>query len=541
MGVWREKKPIIEYEYDDDILTKLLKIRGIENVEEFLHPNASVLYDPYLLSNIENASNIIIKHVMNKSKICISMDPDSDGILSTAIMKRYLSNFSDNIYISYNQRNMGHGVEHQMDMITDDTDLIIILDSSTNSIDACKELKEKGIEIVIIDHHDYEKSNSYAVIVNPKLDNYPNKNLSGTGVVYKTLQVIDDTLQTGNIDHFIDMVSCGMYADMMPVDILENRYIIIKGMDNIRNTGLKSILEYNKIDPNNINSQTLGFTIGPLLNGVARLEKIELAIELLLCDDFDRCLELVEIMTELNNQRKKKETDLFNSYSKKVNHNDKILVAIDSNASKGFNGLVANKLAQEYKKPSLVMRDYNDELVGSFRSIANFPLRTFLNQKKVRKLLKYAVGHEFAGGIALNKDNLNDFLNISNHLLSENDFNTEIYYDLSISADQISINFVNQVEKFDFLTGVGFPAATFLINDLIVEDKKILGSNRDTVKISCEDVVAIKFKVNEKWGSDIEELSRLEVIGQLKNNIWKKWRGQIEVTPQVVLSDYKVL
>ncbi|MEK5036238.1 DHH family phosphoesterase [Paenibacillus sp. FSL R7-0302] len=541
--LWKPRKPAASSRKGaaKNIIVELLNSRGIVDTEGFLNPPESVLHSPYLLRNIEEVCYKIIEAVKQNKRICISADCDSDGVFSTAAMVRYISQFTDNYYVSFNQRSEGHGVENQLHMITDDTDLIIILDSSTNSSDACKSLQDRMIDVVILDHHDYENENPHAVIVNPKLDDtYPNKHISGAGVVYKVLQVLDDTFGTGAVDDLIDLVACGMYADMMPVNVLENRRIIIQGMKNINNIGLLAILDATATDLEAVNSQTIGFTISPLINGCARLDKIELGIELLLCDDYDRCAELVKTMRALNDERKVTEKMLFEKYSSTVNHEDKILVAIDEHASKGFNGLIANKIAQEFHKPAIVMREHEGSLAGSFRTYGDFQMKTFLNQKVVKKYIKYAVGHEFAGGIGMRAANFKKFMDFMNEKLKDYQFEVSIEYDMELDADSVSVKLLSQIEEFDYLTGTEFPPALFLIRNLFVEgDRKVMGKNKDTVKIPCDGVDVIKFKVNEKWAEDVGQMDYIDVVGQLKLNEWKKWNGQVVVTSQIVAEDYK--
>lgn len=526
----------------DDILGSLLKARGIKNSDEFLNPTSKVLHNPMLLGNIGEACERILKAIKNGERIAISADCDSDGVFSTAIMARYLSKFTDNYYITYNQRSEGHGVENQLDKVEDGTSLIIVLDSSTNSVDACATLRDRGIDVVILDHHDHEKNNPHALIVNPKLDDtYPNKFISGAGVVYKVVQVLDESLGSGEVDEYIDLVACGMYADMMPVDVPENRYMIIQGMKNIKNMGLQAILKVNSIEHDSINSQTIGFTISPLINGAARKDEIQLGIDLLTCDDWERCVHLVVRMKELNEERKAEEKELFEKYVTKINPEDKILVAIDEEASKNFNGLIANKIAQEFKRPAIVMREHEGSLAGSYRGYAGFDMRSFLNQKPIRKLLKYAVGHPGAGGIGLKASNYPKFSETVNNLLKDIDFRPSFDYDFEIDARQVTTKMINEIAVFDYLTGEGFPTAKFLIKNLFVEENpKVMGKNRDTVRISCKGMDVMKFKVNDQWASEVGELDYIEVIGQLKVNEFRKWNGDILITNQVLAEDYKI-
>lgn len=536
-----------EYNFNkkEDIVTSLLKARGISDIQEFLSPSINVLNSAYLLCYSGKVADRILKAIKNGERICISADPDSDGVCSTALMVRYISKFTNNYYISYAQRSEGHGVEYQLEFIDKDTtDLLIVLDSSTNSTEACEELSQH-MDIVILDHHDVENENPYATIVNPKNDiTYPNKNISGVGVVYKVLQVLDEMLGSGEVDDYIDLVAVGMYADMMPMDVLENRYLVIQGMKNIKNPGILKILELANVSTNKVNSQTIGFTISPLLNGCARKDKLELGIELLICDDDQRCTELVMEMRALNDERRQEEKALFESYLEKIDPEDKVLIAIDENASKNFNGLIANKLSQEFHRPAIVMRDHMGSLAGSYRGYGTFDMKGFLNRKEIRKLIKYALGHPSAGGVGLKSSNFKAFKETMNKLLKHYNFDSEVYYDYEIDASLITSKLVKQIQEFDYCSGQGFPPAMFLVKEIFVEDNEdvvVMGKNRDTVKIKSCDLDVIKFKTNEKWASDVGMMDTIEVVGQLSLNEWEKWNKEVVTTIQVVAETYSIV
>jgi single-stranded-DNA-specific exonuclease len=536
---WIQREPKEKYRKKDDLITKLAKIRGVSNIDSFLNPSSEDLHSPFLLENIEDACNIIIKAIYQRKKICVSVDPDSDGLFSTSIMVRFLRQFTDNVYYTYHQRSMGHGIENQIQYIQEDTDLLIILDSSTNSVDACKEISEKGIEIVILDHHAVEVDNPYALIVNPQKDKYPNKEISGAGVTFKAIQVMDETLQSDTVFNFIDLCGMGMYADMMSVSVPENRFIIIEAMKNIHNTGLKCILKSKSIDEESVNSQTIGFIISPLINGVARLERIELALDLLMSDDEMECMLIVKEMMDLNEKRKEKEKELVDQYLPQVNTEDKVIVVTDTNASKGFNGLVATKLSQEFQRPTIVLRDHKGSLSGSFRTYGDFKMKTFLRNSK---LVNSAEGHEQAGGIIMYKRQLDFLKEYMNDTLKNVVFESNIEYDLEIDSDDISFDLIKEVDKFNLLTGQGFPAIKFKVKNILVDERVIMGKQKNVLKIKCDGLNLMKFKVKEDYAENVEDMDTLEVIGQLNINEWYNWGKRQTITEkQVFIDDYLIV
>lgn len=530
---WEQREAIIPCNSGDTVLSRLAKIRGL-NLEQFLVPDAGKQNDPYLLDNIEDAANRIIRAAKTGEKICISADCDSDGIFSTAIMTRYLRQFTDKLYVIYAQRSEGHGIEHQMHKILPDTNLLIILDSSTNSVDACDTITSSGIDIVILDHHGVEVRNPHAIIVNPQNDIYPNKEISGAAVTYKTIQVIDDTLCSGMPEEYLDLVACGMYADMMSALEPENRYLITTGMQNINNEGLKAILYCSKIEVENFTCSTIGYTISPLINGVARMDQIELAIDLLLEDDYVKCVNIVHEMKSVNEKRKQIARKLFDSYSAQVDPNDKVLIAIDENASKGFNGVIANELAQQYQRPALVLRRINGILTGSYRTFGNFKMKSFLN---TFPMITYALGHEEAGGVELKEIHLDHFKEFIDKKI-KSVVSSKLEYDFDIDAREVTVDFIQDIERFNYLVGKDIPPAKILVKNLFVEERKVMGKNRDTVKIICDGLECIKFKVTPIWAKDVDFLDDLDVIGSLSLNEWVSRKGKV-VTNQIIVDDYK--
>lgn len=524
---WIQRKPLLPYSEKDSTLEKLAKIRGIEDIDEFFNPTEKSLNDPYLIKNLDVIANRIIKAVYEKELIAISVDPDCDGICSGAILYNYLKHLTDNLYLIYSQRNTGHGVENQLRMIKEGTSLVVILDSSTNSVKACKSLKERGIDVVIVDHHAFEEENPYAIIANPQMDDSPNKHLSGAGLTWKLITIIDDYSLTDQVqaDDFIDLACVGMVGDVMRMDVLENRYIVKNGLENIKNKGLRAILQLTNKYNKPLNTTSISFGVVPLLNGATRMDKIELAIELLTSEDEVRCLEIAKGLEKLKKERKETENKLMEAYEKSIDLNDKILFAIDSQASKNFNGLIAQKLAQKYKRPAIVLKRDQERLSGSFRSYGGFKLKDFLRTVGV-----FGMGHQEAGGVEILYSRLDKIKKAINEKLDPSVFESEIEYDLAFeSVDDITYEDVEDIMKFDYITGNGFPKSKFVVKNVFVLERKVIGSNKDTVKFSCDGIEMIKFLVDEKWAENVDAFDEVNAIGNLEINRWFNYRTGEEI------------
>lgn len=570
---WIQRKPKVKPSSQDTPLETIAKIRGVNEMDRFLNPTQEELHDPYLIKNIEDASNRIIKAIMGKERICLSYDADADGITATTVMQRYLLNYTENVTYIYNERDHGHGIHEQtrLDFIAEEdydakgkikdsekadrlalnssnlekikeSDLLIIIDSSSNDDRACQRLIEQfGIEIIILDHHAIERDNPHALMVNPQQEGcqYPNKHLSGAGVVFKVLQVMEDTL--GQVDpwQYIDLVSVGMYADVMRIDVLENRYLIMEGLRNMKNVGLVRILKGGKVDTFRMDASAIGFTIAPLINGVARMDCIKLAIDILLTDDDNEAKKLRLKMQKVNETKKVLQKQIVNQYMTKVNSSKKVLMVLDEQSSKGFNGIVAQQLSDRYKRPVLVGRLHKGTASGSFRSYNGFKMKTFLQGfgEDIE-----ALGHEGAGGFVIKEDRLQDLETYIDRLMpSLDDEEPTVLYDIEIDVSEIG-EYIRAVEQFNIVTGNGFPKITVRVNGITVEEAQCIGKTQETVKVKTfDDMELIKFRVNNQYASELVVFDMIDAVGELKmNNFYNFGLKQMISTPQVMLEDFKV-
>jgi single-stranded-DNA-specific exonuclease len=382
---WRQREPCRPHDEWDSITQKIASIRGIDNITEFLSPDHTSLHDPHLLTNIDTAAQKIADATLSGKRITVFMDFDADGVCSGAMIYHYLSNFTSNIAHKVAQRNENHGLK---DKKFTDTDLIIVVDSGTNDVQECQQLQERGIDVVIIDHHQIEAPNPFATVVNNQDDTYPNKHLSGSGVVFKVLQVLDEYLSCDLSNDFFDLAAVGIVGDVMDLDGMENRCIISQGLQHINNVGLKEIIRQSKAST--INTQTIGFNIAPVINGASRMNQIEKAVDLLLCTDQEVAKELAKECIALNSGRKTKQKVATDNLD--VDDSHKIIFCIAELAG-NMRGLVATSLANQYQRPAIVVRENKGLLGGSARGYNTASFKQVLEQTG---LCEYTQGHDNA-------------------------------------------------------------------------------------------------------------------------------------------------
>lgn len=508
-----------------------------------MNPSITYLNNPFELRNMRQAVDKVLSYIKNNKKIAIYSDIDTDGATSTAIMYRYLNNFTNNLEILYHQRKQGHGVRIE-NVINKDIDLLIIVDSSTNSINECKELSNLGVDILILDHHEFEAVNDYALIINPQLDNYPNKHISGAGICFQFCRAIDEILETDFAINYIDLASVGNIGDMMDVSNIETRSIIYEGLmqihDKSGNIGILQALKVLKKDYKP-NSSDVSFYLTPLLNSTIRLGKIELAIELLICDDENKCNEIAKECKKMNDSRKTLQKGILEEINETIDlSNEFILInATDIKMKSGMNGLIAGNISSQYAKPTLVVTEEDDVMYGSARGTTD--VKNFKDIMEDTFLFNMTQGHNQACGVEFDKDRIEEITNALNKTLSSKDLEYVINYDLELEEDDITWDLCYEMKYLSFITGEGFPEPQFKIENLCFDEIKELGKTKEHIKFSKPEFECVKFFNTQEEMEEMTSSTMIDIIASLDVNSWYHF-GKKEVikTKQARIEDIKL-
>ena len=526
------------------MLEKLAKINGIEDIDEFLNPDESMIHSPYLLKNIDELVTRIIKAIKKKEKIIVYADVDYDGITSAVILYRYLIRLTDNVALKYVERSAGHGSKHIINEIPDDANLYIAVDSSSNDVEEMRELSSKAIDCLIIDHHTVTVINPYAVLVNPQQEGckYPNKNACGGLLVYKVCQVLDDYMNTSYAENFNDLPGFSLMADMMSMREPENRFFASYSLNNLHHVGLKKLFVAMNSDIQNLTSTDFVYGVSPAVTAATRMDNIKLAIDFLMCDEDSFELDdYVNQLVKVNEYRKQVQTEALNRLKPTINLNDKVVAVIDPTIGKGLNGLVAQELSKAFHRPAIVLGNGEDDTyTGSFRGLEDFSMLDLLSSCES---VIYAAGHDGAGGLQIQKNNLSSLINELNEELRDFEADDTLYYDLTFHIDEINERLINQLNEFYRVSGNGFKPGKFLVAGLFVEDKKLMGKLSNTVKIFCDKIHLMKFKTDEDYYNNVPVYSEIEAIGTLNVNEWKVYKPRFKIvkTNQLYIDDYKII
>lgn len=329
---------------------------------------------------------------------------------------------------------------------------------------------------------------------------------------------------------------------MMRMDEPENRYIISQALINIKNAGLERIVKSAKgAKLDNLDGDSIGFTIAPLINATARMGNIQDAIELLLTDEDKEVKRIRLRMHRANEERKEMQREKANELTIDIDTSGKMIFVVTDESSGGMNGLIAQDIAQEYQKPTFVGRLKNGFISGSVRSYNGIKAKTFFNDSK---LVEFASGHEGAFGLKFSEDKFEEIQNyVGEHMEDSGQKETVFFYDIVLDSSDV-VDAIDVVESFNYISGIGAPKIFARVDNIMVDSRKVIGKMNNTVKIeSLDDITLIKFRVDDEYAKEVSTLDTISVVGELKWNEWTKFRPVYEVirTMQVMIDDYKVM
>lgn len=509
-----EYRLIGKNDFEQDIVKNVLSNRGVYSSEmsSILCPTA-VNEEPYsLLDNINKASDLLIEHMKKNSNIFIQIDSDTDGITSSIILIKYIKKMFPKSKITYR---MHEGKEHGiiLDTVPDNTDLVIIPDAGSNQYEIHKELKERGCDVLVIDHHECEDESQYAIVVNNQLSpNYLNKSLTGAGMAYKVCQALDDKLGKNYAEEMLDLVAIGNIADSADTRCLETRYYISKGLEVIKNSFLKKLFKKQEFSTNGVKTiQNTQFYINPLINAAIRVgskkEKDQLikaflgsrekvlykkrgsAVEELISIQDDT----VRVLTNLKNKQKRlvdKATDeiVQKIYQENLLENKILSVNIEGILEKNLTGLVANKLADMFKRPVLLARnaENNEFLTGSIRGYDTGEVKNFKELLISTGLFEFVEGHANAAGFCIKKNSFNKMNSALNVLLKDVEHKTVLDVDFEIPFKLLKENFILEIGNLRELWGYKLEEPLVAITDIHVSRSEIelIKKRTSTLKIS---------------------------------------------------------
>lgn len=542
----------------------VLNNRGVTDTDKFLNLTIKDTHDFHKLKNIDAAVDCLLYHIKQKNTIYIQPDSDCDGVTSFAELYNYLKKYDKTINIKYH---LHSGKEHGIIIgnIPEDVKLVIIPDAGSNQYNEHAYLKAKGIDVIVLDHHLTDKESENAIVVNNHLSpDYPNKNISGAGIVYRFCQALDEKLGLNQADEYLDLVALGNIADVIDTRELETRYFIIEGLKNIKNPFIKAMIAKQSFSMGNlINIMNIAFYVVPLINACIRFGKQE--------DKENMVKAFIDVNNEIKVEYKKrgaKEVELVslvdnmarecvNIKNRQGTARDKGVEAIEERIKEKnlldnkllivnctgileqtLTGLVATQLANKYKRPVILLRYRKGNTYGgSARGYDKSEVKDFRQFLKDTRKFSLLEGHSNAFGIEIDAKRLIEVNNIVNEALKDYVFEDIYEVDFIMPAIQINPNLIKDIDRLKYVWGQGVGEPYIAIKDLVVDRNsiKLMGKTSNTIKFNYRGVDFIKFFTSEEEYNKLIEYRSVnfEIVGKCSVN---EWQGRI--TPQIIIEDY---
>ncbi len=526
-------------------LAQVLYNRGLTDpgeAYEFL--NAGDLTGGSLLAikgkklSIDKALSRIRAAMKHKELMVVYGDFDADGVTSTVLMVEALKALGANVHPYIPHRvDEGYGLNSEalLKLARRGVKLVITVDCGIRAVQEVEDGKSYGLDIIITDHHSVgaEIPDAYAVI-NPKMTDceYSEDMLAGVGVAYRVAEALftiaGNHASSLTAENLLELVAIGTVADLVPLNRLENRMLVRRGLELLNRTqrpGLRALINVAGLKTGAISAINIGFGIAPRINAAGRLESAMIAYDLLSTTD-DRAADLLAAqLHDLNTQRQELTRSAQDTIRDRLEDTTSIplIFASDRNFKPGIVGLVAGRLVEEFFRPAVVMEEGEIESRASCRSIPQFDITHALDQ--CATLLVRHGGHAQAAGFSVLNENVpalrERLTSIARTALDGQDLAPTLEIDTELSAGQVNLSLAAELLKLE-PTGHQNPTAVFVTRNLRVQDYRTVGRDESHLKLKLSragepPIDAIGFGLGD-WVRQMPPY--VDLVYQLEVNEW---------------------
>ena len=552
--------------------------RGIDpkDIDHFKYPSVNDLVNPEKLEHIKDGVAMLISHIERNDKIFIQVDSDCDGYTSSAILINYLNCLFPHYVQTQISYRIHDGKQHGLltDTIPSDVKLVIAPDASSNDYEQHKELHDRGIDVLVIDHHEAEKYSEYACVINNQMCDYPTKSLSGAGVVYKFCSYIDQLLGYDYANDYIDLATVGIIADVMDLRDYEIREIILRGMQGFRNPLLKAMVAKDKFhfEGKQLTPFNIAWYIAPYINAITRsateqekLVVFESMIEYLAYKTIPstkrgckgqnetRVEQAVRTCANVKNRQSKAKENASDAVFQTIKDENllehKILaIRLDPKyaADKNLTGLIANGLLDLYCRPVLILNKVEEEgkvyWQGSGRGYDKANLGSLRDLLESSGLVQYAQGHAMAFGVSIPEENYDALVQYVDEAYK--DFDCSPVYSVDLiwdGAKDLSSHAFAEIADEEKIWGKGVEDPLIAIENFRIYGNQLrlfgLDKGKPTLNIQLDDGSSlVKFKSSEEeyelLHSDLGYVI-INAVGTCTRSIWG--------IPQFNIQDYEII
>ena len=521
-----------------------LVARGIDNpaaVHRFLAPSLERDWlDPYIIPGLSDVADALEAAVKRGDHILVFGDFDLDGISATTVLTRGLRALGAQA-TPFIPLRFEEGYALSQAAITRacsfGPDFIVTVDCGIACKAEAAAVVEAGLGLAITDHHEPVDLVPEGVpVADPKCDaNCPSSILAGVGVALKLVQVLGGRLGQPHLwRDFTDFATLGTVADLMPMRD-ENRALVSDGiarMNAAPRPCIAALLATSGAADKPVSATNLSFSVIPRLNAAGRMGDAQLALDLLMTDDFEEANRLATKLESVNDQRRAIEAELSEiakAQAAEIYHGQRALVVSGESWHEGVKGIVASRLVNTYGVPSLLFTIDGDEARGSGRSVGQVSL--FSAVESASDLLTRFGGHDAAVGVTLPADKLPEFerrLCAYMDALPEGAFHPLVEIDSCVSLDELTLDNVAQLDKLAPF-GQEHPVPVYLARDVMLANCRAVGAEKNHFSCSLSDgratVSGIMFHC-----SDIESLMRTDSVVNAAFEVQiDEWRGRKSV------------
>lgn len=517
------------------LIARIIRNRDIideKEITEYLYGGKEALHNPHLLKDVDKAAEIIAEGIAEKKAMRIIGDYDIDGVNATYILLDGIRRCGGNVDAAIPDRMKdGYGInEHLIEQaLSDGKELLITCDNGIAAINEINFAKEKGMTVVVTDHHEipyrnaeqgkeFLRSNADA-IVNPKQADcpYPCKGICGAVVAWKLVQVLYERMDipVEEADIFIENAGFATVGDVMDLTG-ENRILVklgLKALEHTKNPGMKALIAKNKISDKPLSAYHIGFVLGPCINASGRLDTAKRSLELLLERDEVKASALAGELVELNESRKymtQQETQkALEQIEKEGREKDKVLVVYLPECHESLAGIIAGRIREAYQRPVFVLTRGEEGVKGSGRSIEAYSM--FDKMTEVAELFTKYGGHPMAAGLSMREEDIDKLREQLNQKaeLSEEDMAEVVRLDAVLPMSYFTVDTIRQLSVLE-PCGKSNTKPVFADRNIKITRAGIVGVNRNVLKLHLLDskgnpVAGVYFGEVEKFLTFLSE------------------------------------
>ncbi len=531
------------------LVAKLLVNRKVltgEDAKYIVDGDLSNLHDPFLMKGMKIAVDRIIKAIEANEILTVFADYDVDGVSSAAFLIHFFRDLGIPIrYYLPNRMVEGYGLTvDALNSIKDmGSSLVITADCGITAVKEVAIAKEMGLDVIITDHHQVSAEGlpQALAVLNPHQPDcsYPFRFLCGVGIVMKLSTAIRTALYRSgweknklpNLRQYLDLFALGTIADVAPLTG-ENHVLTRHGLEELTTTQKPGLIALKSVAGLNgaVDSQSIGFGLGPRLNAAGRLGKADSGLHLLLSQDLSQATDLANGLETVNRERQdvQKWTQKEAEYlvSKEVDlENDRVIVLVSENFHRGVVGIVASRIVERFYRPAVLIAIKDGVGNGSGRSIPKFNL--FKGLQDCSSYFQQFGGHAFAAGLTLEASKIGDFKRafkeIGHKFLSEDDLIPEVKIDCEIKLADVTFELIDEINKLSPFGAVN-PIPVFTSRNVILRNIKFLGKDANHVRFkvlqknALKDVIA--FNMRSAFENKLKDGDQVDIVYEATVNEW---------------------